>query len=618
MHSSLPENRDLQALIDLSQQLLGSHDLQTLTELVLDRAIMLGRFDLGYIRLVNAQRGTYDLVAMRGFRDPEAAQGRERLATDDPRFRTTSQVIATGTITVVENIAASGRFRILRGEAAETVVSVPLRANGGVLGAISLGSRAPRKFEPAELHLLEVIGGQLGLAIQKARLYEDEQRRRQQLEAIRLVTAELTRELDLTALLGLIARRAVELVGVKVCTIYLWDENQKLLVPEAWAGDRDWSKNLRWRLGQGVSGMAAQQRVGIISNDYRSSTFAHPVTIERSDATAVLAAPIIYQERLVGTITVNNERTYKSFTEQDLDLLGIFADQAAIAIENARLFEQVGTVEALHELGRLKGEFLNTVSHELRTPLSLIHGYAELMVHRRDTLSSSEMAEMASEIHASSTVMARLVDDLLDFSRLEHERFRLQRQIVVVADQLQQLVGGFQRQPGGERISLECSEELTISADPQRFAQIVGNLLSNALNYAPEGPVLVRATSHQEELLRVEVIDQGPGIPPDEQPRVWERFYRGSMASRAVQRGSGLGLALVKHLVELHGGDVGLRSAPGAGTTVWFTVPLCEAAPAQARSRASRSCIESRTDSGTATVPGSLVASAKPGTIGKP
>jgi two-component system phosphate regulon sensor histidine kinase PhoR len=181
---------------------------------------------------------------------------------------------------------------------------------------------------------------------------------------------------------------------------------------------------------------------------------------------------------------------------------------------------------------------------------------------------------MIEEIYGGSTVMRRLVDDLLDFSRLEQERFRLQRRAVSASEALQPLVSAFRVQPGGERIVAEIRDGLLVFVDPERFTQIVGNLLANALHYAPDGPITLRAGRFRGPWLRLEVEDCGPGIPLDEQPRVWDKFYRGSLPIHSTQRGSGLGLAVVRSLVELHGGRVGLKSAPGRGATFWVTVPL--------------------------------------------
>ncbi|MCC7104378.1 MAG: HAMP domain-containing histidine kinase, partial [Chloroflexi bacterium] len=244
----------------------------------------------------------------------------------------------------------------------------------------------------------------------------------------------------------------------------------------------------------------------------------------------------------------------------------------AIAIENARLFEQATTVEALRELAQLKAELLNTVSHELRTPLSLIHGYSELLVHRADRLSPAEVAQMSGEIYTSSKTLARLVDDLLDFSHFEHGRLELRQRRLDLGEMLTALAHLFRAQPGGGRIVTDLEANIQVDADPDRLHQVVGNLLSNALAYTTDGAITIRSR-REANLARVEVEDHGPGLLPEEVSRIWESFYRGAEAANLPNRGSGLGLTVVRQLVELHGGNVGVRSAPGQGATFWFTLP---------------------------------------------
>src|SRR5205823_1054804 len=172
----------------------------------------------------------------------------------------------------------------------------------------------------------------------------------------------------------------------------------------------------------------------------------------------------------------------------DLALLETASKLAAVAVAHDRLFDQAARGETFGTLARLKSEFLGTASHELRMPLSLIYGYAELLLERAPVLSADEVAQMASEIHTSAGTMIRLVDDLLDLSRIEHDRIQFHRRRVRVAEALGALLEIVRHQAGGERIRAELPAELEATLDPERLVQIVGNLLSNALRYAPEGP----------------------------------------------------------------------------------------------------------------------------------
>jgi signal transduction histidine kinase len=168
-----------------------------------------------------------------------------------------------------------------------------------------------------------------------------------QLEAVRAVTEEITQELELTVLLQLITRKAVELVAAAVSgAVFLWDEAAQVLSPQAWHGYGEWLRDIRLRPGEAIVGAVAQRQVGLLVNDYQTSPYAHSLCIEHTGATAILAEPLLYHNRLVGVIVLNNGRTGEGFTTQDHRLLTIFGAQAALSIQNARLFAAVRTQTA--------------------------------------------------------------------------------------------------------------------------------------------------------------------------------------------------------------------------------------------------------------------------------
>jgi PAS domain S-box-containing protein len=249
---------------------------------------------------------------------------------------------------------------------------------------------------------------------------------------------------------------------------------------------------------------------------------------------------------------------------------------------------------ALRQLDNLKDELLSTISHELRTPLAVIRGYAQRLAMRAPTMSSETLQATIKSIESSSAQLALLVEDLLDFSRMQRGDVQVQLEDFDLVPKLQELVIGIRQRPDGERLTCELPSGLPVRGDPARVGQIVINLVENALKYAPGGPVVLRGrrvsnsaaadvTDTAAAMARVEVVDSGPGIPLKEQPRVWEKFYRGSsVAGLSRARGSGIGLAVVKALVVAQGGRVGLESTPGQGATFWFELPVAGADPSSA------------------------------------
>ena len=218
-------------------------------------------------------------------------------------------------------------------------LGVPLRDRERVVGVLVMQSRSEQRFGSDDVRLLEAFAGQAAVAIENARLLERERERRRQLEAVREVTVRLAGTTDLPALLQLISRLATELLGGPSVAVFLWDEVTRTLVPRAWHGFGEWFGELRIQLGEGVAGVVAQRGAGMIVDDYRSLPFAKPTILERSGARAVIGEPLLYEGELRGVITASLHEPDRPFSEQDRHVLALFAAQAAIAIQHARLHE---------------------------------------------------------------------------------------------------------------------------------------------------------------------------------------------------------------------------------------------------------------------------------------
>jgi len=275
-------------------------------------------------------------------------------------------------------------------------------------------------------------------------------------------------------------------------------------------------------------------------------------------------------------------------------VLDTLADYAAVALESARLAgemarmsrdaaaaEAMREVESLREVARLKDEFLGQVSHELRTPLTIIHGYAELIadgILRKE----GQIRETAAEVHENSSLMLRLVDDLLDTSRLESGRLSLKYEITDLAPWLERTTAAFAQASSTHRIVSSLPGSLPLArVDLARLGQVVNNLLTNAVRYSPEGSeVQVSARTLRSGELEIRVADQGIGIAADERERIFEKFYRGKDGATHSVRGTGLGLAVAKMLVEAHLGQIRVESEVGRGST--FIVRLRTSSQTQA------------------------------------
>lgn len=239
-------------------------------------------------------------------------------------------------------------------------------------------------------------------------------------------------------------------------------------------------------------------------------------------------------------------------------------------------------VTEIRRLESLRRDFVANVSHELRTPVASICSASETLLG--GALADPGAAPMFVEIiERNSARMRQLVEDLLDLSRLESKEYKLEREglsLLICVEQALSLLRDKAKQ-GRVRLDLEIPEQLPlVSADRRALEQILVNLIENAIKYCPPGSrVVIRARAAEERRLRVAVEDSGPGVPEADLPRLFERFYRVDSGRSRDMGGTGLGLSIVKHLVEAMGGDVGVESRVGFGSTFWFTLPEWDSAP---------------------------------------
>lgn len=310
----------------------------------------------------------------------------------------------------------------------------------------------------------------------------------------------------------------------------------------------------------------------IVADDAQADDrFRDDPHVRASGVRSMLCLPIRYHEGFNAVLYLENDLAAKVFDPDRVEVLTMLASQAAVSIENSEL------ISHFQEMDRLKVNFINAASHELRTPLASIKGYAEFLEDEIAGPLVKAQKDYVHEIQEGVERLRRLVDDLLDFARLEAGTFQVSMQETDLVQIVASAVSSVQPLAQRARVHLHLADaqlaRLPVVVDPMRIEQVVLNLLGNALKFTPPGGSVTLSMTATQELVRVEVNDTGIGISDRDRPLIFEKFFQVDPSTTRAHGGAGLGLAISKALVEAHGGSIGAASEPGKGSKFWFTLP---------------------------------------------
>jgi signal transduction histidine kinase len=292
---------------------------------------------------------------------------------------------------------------------------------------------------------------------------------------------------------------------------------------------------------------------------------------------SLLAVPLLFEQRIVGVLSVWRPEP-GHFAPEVVNLLQTFATQSVLAIQNARLFEELADKSRqLEAASRHKSEFLANMSHELRTPLNAIIGFSEVLAERMFGDVNDKQAEYLQDILASGRHLLSLINDILDLSKVEAGRLELEPGRFHLPTAVDQALTLVRERASRSGIGLEVRVDERVGeivGDERKVRQVILNLLSNAVKFTPEGGRVRVTAAAAEGLVTIAVSDTGIGIAPEDQAAVFEEFRQVGRDGARKAEGTGLGLTLAKRFVELHGGQIGVRSRLGQGSTFTFTLPV--------------------------------------------
>jgi signal transduction histidine kinase len=552
------EQSRLAVLYRVSQVLGESLNLDDVLSQVMDGVIQLTGAERGFLMLHDPESDTLDLQAARNF-EKENLQARG-MEVSRSLIR---QVLDSGEAVVTMNAQDDPRFAeqaSVIAYALRSIMCAPLQSRGRAIGVVYVDNRAQAGlFGEDDLNLLNTFAAQAAIAIENARLYtltdQSLAARVAELETLTQINRELNARLDLDHVLSL------------TCTLATLNTN----AVDGWlALHLDDSGDLRIATGKGTGGvLRGSDPLVAGAHDENVPQYFPP----GRDALARSVFPLNLAGKHIGVLVLE---THDPLDENAAAFMQRLAARAAVAIENARLYQ------AVQDANLAKSKFVSVVSHELRLPMTSIKGYTDLILQGMVGEISDQQREFLNVIRNNVERMRILVSDLSDVSRIETGRLNLEVGDVPLRTYVEQALTDLRPrlEEKSQSLTLDLPDDLPpLRADPNRLVQVLTNLLSNAWKYTPAGGQITVRANAEGDCVRVAVQDNGLGISPEDQAKLFSQFFRSEDARVREQSGWGLGLNVTRHLVELMGGSIGVESALDAGSTFWFTLPAAGGEP---------------------------------------
>ncbi|OGQ23797.1 MAG: hypothetical protein A3C54_05795 [Deltaproteobacteria bacterium RIFCSPHIGHO2_02_FULL_60_17] len=520
--------RDLSALLTIAETATQSLDTEKILNDTLDKSLEILRFDVGLIRVLDAEARNMTVRVTRGLRSPNFFPPRN--VSQEPT--TLAIIFRTQEPYVTPDIRKDPIYknRTLLREGVISAAHAPIMSKGRVLGTLTVGSRRYHKFAKKEINLLKAFGSQVGAALENAGLYDELRKGKTYIENL------------------------VENAGDAIISADMAD------------------RILTWNRGAEV-------------------TFNYGKDEAIGNSLAVLLPPGRLKEleeirnkvRLTGVLrNLEVRRKRKDGTIIDVALaVSPIHDGTGTVIGFLHLAkditEKMRYEHRLRELDKMKSDFVSNVSHELRTPLTSIKGSVDNMIDGITGPLNEKQNRYLTRIKSNADRLTRLINNILDLSRIEAGRIDLKPATLALVPLAQEVAESIRPAAAEKLISLEVvspDADPTAWADRDKITQVLTNLIGNAVKFTPShGKVRVAIQRNGAQWMKVSVTDTGPGIPSDETGKIFDRFYQIAPAEKQKARGTGLGLAISKTLVEMHGGKIWLESGTGAGSTFSFTLP---------------------------------------------
>ena len=561
----------------------STFDLQSVFDTLVESAARLCRADKANLALFN--EGSFQYVAACGF-DPDYNEYMQSIRVRADRGSVNGRTVLEGKIVHVNDVLADPEFTLHDAQklgSFRSALGVPLLREGTPVGVIFLTRVAVDPFTQQQIDLVQTFADQAVIAIENTRLLNELRESLQQQTATSDVLKIISRStFDLQAMLDTLVQSAVRICQADKGSIFR-PKDGAFHLAASWGLD----PQLKARLGRSsmqpgratVTGrVLLEGRTVQIPDVLADPEYTRFDELERGGVRTLLGVPLMREGVPIGVFNMARAAV-RPFTNKQVELASTFADQAVIAIENVRLFDEIQDKNRqLQIASENKSQFVSSMSHELRTPLNAIIGLTEMMVKNASRFGTEKALEPLQRVNRAGTHLLGLINQVLDLSKIEAGKLELNPQSVQLAPLIEEVVGTARQlaEQNKNQLVVETAADLgELTVDPMRLRQILLNLLSNACKFTKEGDVTLRARKVADggRWVELTVVDTGIGMTAEQLAKLFQEFSQAEASTAKHYGGTGLGLAITRKLARMMGGDVTVMSEPGKGSVFAVRLP---------------------------------------------
>jgi len=579
----------LRAIYDISSTIISTLDFDKLLNMIVIRIVKLLKADLCSVLLLDETKKL--LVPCSSF-DIKNISGKQEDVVD-VNSSVSGVARKTDKIVEVSSIEDDKRFQYKKyAKKAElkSMLTVPLSIEGTPTGVLNIYTRKHRIFTVNERELLKGLANHTAMIIKNSRLYERIKLDKDNFSALVEISQAINSTLDTHDLLEQVLDKTVQFTNADFGFIMLIKDDYfevKLCKKYRMSNIKD----LRIKIGQGIPGFVAKHKKAEIVSDVRKDNRY----IKISDKIRSMAAiPLLHKNEVIGVLDLESSKMDNfKFFKKSLDIL---TNHIAIAIENARLYDKIKNFNVrlkdeirlatqelreknieLQKLDELKSDFVSNVSHELRTPLTSISGYTKLMLMKKLGQLNEKQLQSLNIVSKETDRLTRLINEVLDLSKLEAGKVEVKFEKVDITKVAREVIDTLKMDAKDKNIKLNLNVKIKrtlVEAGRDLIKQVYINLINNALKFTPSGGRISIIIRKNKKNIEIAVEDTGKGIPKSHIPKLFNKFVQVDGSMTREQSGTGLGLVIVKYILDLHNGNIDVKSEPGRGSVFTFSVPL--------------------------------------------